>query len=119
MNRALRLAALTLIIALTAFPTRAEPLGRLFLDPEQRARLDLQRQRNPGFLPNATEDRLTINGEVKRSHGRRTRWINGQADWGDTAAAPAVPVGDTLQQSTGQREPLLGNGQIVIRRSAP
>lgn len=105
-----------LAIALSA---HAEPLGRLFLDAQQRARLDLQRQRNPGFQPNATEDRLTLNGEVRSSNGRRTRWINGEADWNGTGPNTGIPIGDTLNQSTGQRESVIGAGQIRIRRGPP
>jgi len=114
-----RLIAL-LLAALAATPSLAEeaPLGRLFLDPQQRARLDAQRQRNPGFQPNASESEgsQTINGEVRSSNGRRTRWINGEANWDGTAPPPRVPVGDTFNPATGERESLIGSGRIEIKR---
>jgi hypothetical protein len=114
-----RLIALALA-ALAVTPSLAEeaPLGRLFLDPQQRARLDAQRQRNPGFLPSTTESEAsqTINGEVRSSNGRRTRWINGEANWDGTAPPPRVPVGDTFNPATGERESLIGSGHIEIKR---
>jgi hypothetical protein len=111
-----------LLLALATAPCLADPapLGRLFFDAEQRARLDLQRQRNPGFLPNTDdESSVTINGEVRSSNGRRTRWINGEVNWeGNTPNAP-VPVGDTFNPATGERESLLRDGRIQIKRGAP
>ena len=113
-----------LIIILLMFsaiaPSMAEQpaLGRLFLDPQQRAKLDAQRQHNPGFLPNTGEGEVsqTINGEVRSSNGRRTRWINGEANWDCTAQPPRVPVGDTFNPATGERESLIGSGRIEIKR---
>jgi hypothetical protein len=114
---------LTLLLLYSAtMPGIAEQstLGRLFLDPEQRARLDIQRQRNPGFLPNAGESEAsqTINGEVRSSNGRRTRWVNGEANWDGAAPPPRVPVGDTFNPATGERESLIGNGRIDIKRGS-
>ena len=114
-----RLIAL-LILASAVMPSFAEApaLGRLFLDPQQRARLDAQRQRNPSFLPDAGdgESSQTINGEVRSSNGRRTRWVNGEANWDGSAPPARVPIGDTFNPSTGERESLIGNGRIVIKR---
>jgi len=110
---------LIVILALLAKTSFAEQpvLGRLFFDPQQRARLDAQRQRNPGFLPNAvdTEASQTFNGEVRSSNGRRTRWINGEANWDGTAQPPRVPAGDTFNPATGERESLLRGGRITIK----
>jgi hypothetical protein len=107
-----------LLLATVTMPCPAEdaPLGRLFLDPQQRARLDLQRQRNPGLLPDASngEASQTFNGEVRSSNGRRTRWINGEANWDGTAPAPHIPVGDTFNPATGERESLLQGGKILV-----
>ena len=117
-----RLITLLLLAAVTT-PGLAEdaPLGRLFLDPQQRARLDLQRQRNPSLLPDASgnEASQTFNGEVRSSNGRRTRWINGEADWNGTVLPPRVPVGDTFNPATGDRESVLGDGRITIRHATP
>lgn len=116
---ALRLIVLVLTVSAVA-PCMAEQpaLGRLFLEPQQRARLDAQRQRNPVFLPNAgdIEASQTINGEVRSSNGRRTRWINGEADWEGTTPPARVPIGDTFNPSTGERESVIGSGRIVIKR---
>lgn len=109
---------LALLLAGTALTSQADPapLGRLFFNAEQRARLDLQRQRNPGFLPNADDEAsVTINGEVRSSNGRRTRWINGEVNWEGGAPAPQVPVGDTFNPATGERESLLRDGHILIK----
>lgn len=47
--------------------------GRLFFTPEQRAEIDRQRQTaRPGG---------SLNGEVRRSSGPDTRWINGKVEW--------------------------------------
>lgn len=114
-----RLIAL-LIATSVVMPSIAETpaLGRLFLDPQERARLDAQRQRNPAFLPDASDGEAsqTINGEVRSSNGRRTLWINGDADWEGTAPPARVPIGDTFNPSTGERESLIGSGRIVIKR---
>jgi hypothetical protein len=116
-----RLLAILLLVSAAA-PSLAEVpgLGRLFLDPQQRARLDIQRQRNPGFLPNTgdSEASQTINGEVRSSNGRSIRWINGEAHWEGTASPPRVPVGDTFNPATGERESLIGSGRIDIKRGS-
>lgn len=112
---------LMVLLALLATTSLAEQpaLGRLFFDPQQRARLDAQRLRNPGFLPNAVDSEAsqTFNGEVRSSNGRRTRWINGEASWEGTAQAPHVPVGDTFNPSTGEREGLLRGGKIIVNQA--
>jgi hypothetical protein len=113
---------IALLLALAASPCLAEPpqLGRLFFTAEQRARLDLQRQRNPGFQPNADDEAsITINGEVRSSNGRRTRWINGEVNWEGGAPSAPVPVGDTFNPATGERESLLRDGRIQIKRGPP
>ncbi len=112
-----RLLTLLLLLSATAASLADQPaLGRLFLDPQQRAKLDAQRQHNPGFQPDAgNQANQTINGEVRSSNGRRIRWINGEADWDGSAQQPRIPVGDTFNPATGERESVIGNGQIVIK----
>ena len=111
-----------LLLLLVALQNNAgaqqEPLGRLFFTPQQRAALDHQRQLNPSFNANAgdNESSQTLNGEVRRSSGRNTRWINGEADWNTRAPRPKVPVGDTFYPGTGERESLLGGGKIIVNR---
>jgi hypothetical protein len=105
--------ALFILALLAAIPPAAmaegEPLGRLFLTPQQRQELDRLRLQDPD---SGQRSGLTINGEIRSSSGKRTRWINGQADWQSTAPAPALPVGDSFDPITGERQPLLGGGRI-------
>lgn len=115
---------IALILLLSGNFTQADqpPLGRLFLDAQQRASLDQQRQRNPSFgqaSTGNTEAGLTFNGEVRSSNGRRTRWINGEADWNDASSAPRVPVGNTYYPESGQHDSPLGSGQIIVRPAHP
>lgn len=115
--------AISILLLISSEAVNAEPmpLGRLFLDPQQRAHLDLQRQRNPGYLPDSDDHAVTqtLNGVVRSSHGRSTHWVNGQADWQGSTPPPRVPVGDTINPSTGERESVLGDGRITIRRPTP
>lgn len=111
--------SLALLLSLATLPCQADtpPLGRLFLDPQQRAKLDIQRQRNPSFLQDTgdSDASLTINGEVRSSNGRRTRWINGTANWDNTAPAPRIPVGDTYLPGSGEHQSVLGSGRITVK----
>lgn len=117
MKRHLLLILVLGLIAPGAAWAQTEPLGRLFMTPQQRAALDRQRLLNPGFRPDVMESDAsqTLNGEVRRSNGRTTRWINGEARWNDTTPPPRVPVGDTFHPATGERESLLGEGRIIVR----
>lgn len=106
-----------LIIGLSSAWAEQEALGRLFFTPQQRAELDRQRLLNPGLNTGTLDQQgsQTINGEVRRSSGRNTRWINGEAQWGDTMPAPRVPVGDTFNPETGEHQSVLGSGRIVVK----
>ena len=88
-----------------------EPLGRLFLTPQQRAVLDRQRMQNTNFQAN--ESSQTFNGEIRRSNGSSIRWVNGEANWNTTGAKQNVPVGDTYHPGTGERQSLLGSGGSI------
>lgn len=108
--------SLVLILGHNAARAQAEPLGRLFFTPQQRAELDRQRLHNPGMSVGTDQQASqTINGEIRRSSGRSTRWINGEVQWNETSPAPRVPVGDTFHPATGEHESLLGGGKITIR----
>ncbi|WP_434513560.1 hypothetical protein AB6Q56_12850 [Dechloromonas sp. ARDL1] len=110
---------LPLLLALSGVANAdSPPLGRLFYDAQQRTHLDQQRQRNPWFgqqPQEETENALTLNGEVRSSSGRRTRWINGAADWNNTSPTPSVPVGNTYYPESGQTDSLLGGGRITVK----
>ncbi len=76
----------------------AEPLGRLFYTPAQRAQLDGERNRpNPVVVPEAPAEpvrvppALTYSGVVQRSDGKATVWINNQiAPQGEALSGIAV-----------------------------
>lgn len=56
----------------------AEPLGRLFFTPEQRATLEARRLAPPSAPAAApSSDRVSVDGIVQRSDGPATVWING------------------------------------------
>jgi hypothetical protein len=57
----------------------------------------------------------TLNGEVRRSSGKNTRWINGEAQTGPT---PRGVIGDTYHPATGERDSLLGGGKIHVQNPA-
>ncbi|HXE37761.1 MAG TPA: hypothetical protein VN639_04740 [Azonexus sp.] len=106
-----------LMIGLSTARAEQEALGRLFFTPQQRAELDRQRLHNPALNTGAMDQQgsQTINGEVRRSSGRNTRWINGEAQWTETTPAPRVPVGDTFNPETGEHQSVLGSGKIVVK----
>lgn len=96
--------------------SQSEPLGRLFFTPQQRTALDHQRRQ--GLSTNlAQESSYTLNGEVIRSSGRNTRWVNGEAQTSSTP--PKGIIGDTYHPATGERESLLGDGRILIQKASP
>lgn len=141
--------ALLLALGLVAAPALAqqpaqqpapEPLGRLFLTPEKRELLDRQRAVNALESQAASEEpQILINGQVRRSTGKRTTWINGQAQ-NDTetrtgvVAHPdargaervmiessedpraSVKVGESLNRSTQETASPLGDGRIVVHK---
>lgn len=53
-------------------PAYAEPLGRLFLTPEER-------HPHPAIADAASQAAPTINGIIRNSRGSGMIWINGQA----------------------------------------
>ncbi|HRE16948.1 MAG TPA: hypothetical protein PLW86_07750 [Rhodocyclaceae bacterium] len=132
-----------LIIALLAAGNSAwgqeGNLGRLFFTPEQRASLDRLRQHSVKQSDEATTGdgvSITLQGVVRRSSGKGTTWVNGAAI--DEPLAPPnasiskshkavsavgsensdIRVGESLNQSTGERRDLLNGGEIQIRQPA-
>ncbi|MBF1165469.1 MAG: hypothetical protein HXL68_10545 [Dechloromonas agitata] len=118
MRRVIPLLATFLSLACAPGQAETPPLGRLFFDAPQRTHLDQQRQRNPAFgqlAPGEGEAGQTLNGEVRSSNGRRTRWINGEADWDNQNPLPQVPVGTTYYPESGQSDSPLGDGRVVVK----
>jgi len=71
----------------------AEPLGRLFFTPEQRAQMDYSKLQ--GSDTGSSGRALTVNGIVQKHGGKRTVWINGvpqQAGNSDERAPDSLPV---------------------------
>jgi hypothetical protein len=122
---------------------QAQELGRLFFTPDQRAALDARRKARVPDKPAATpvtESPLTrIEGAVRRSSGRSTVWVNGEAIQDGTpgenpqvqpgasgAGRVSVPVGEgaqrydlrvgeTLDRGTGEVRDVIGDGEIKVR----
>ncbi|MEO8331302.1 MAG: hypothetical protein ABI479_02640 [Gallionella sp.] len=72
----------------------AEPFGRLFFTPEQRAQLEYSKLQN-SESGSSNSRALTVNGIVQRHGGKRTAWINGvprQAGNSDERAPESLPV---------------------------
>lgn len=107
-------------------------LGRLFFTPHQRIALERQ-----GDDP-AMEDKLRLEGIVRRSSGRKSFWINGRLRH-DEAAPPGVEirfpdrshaaalikdgtrtsvmvrVGESIDSASGERQPLIQERSIRIQ----
>ncbi len=66
---------LLMIAFLSGHAACAEPLGRLFFSPDERAMLNRMRQKSGGSTVSAT-DQITLNGLVRSSSGKTTAWIN-------------------------------------------
>ena len=128
---------LAFLLLLLANSAQAQELGRLFFTPEQRAALDARRKARVPDRPAVTTVSPTtrLDGYVKRSGGRSTVFVNGDAMLEGTADAPVVdperrggrvPVpageggqrvelrpGEVLDRSTGQVRDVLGEGGRV------
>lgn len=109
----------------------AEPLGRLFFTPEQRALLERQRQTGSAqSTPALTDESVRLDGMLTRSDGPTTVWLNGRqlpeahaagiraaahgrATTATVSGRPAdVRVGETLDPVTGARRDLVDPDSI-------
>ena len=103
--------ALALAPSCNAQEVAEKTLGRLFFTPQQRSE---RAQR--GTAENAPDEpRQTLDGEVQRSSGKHTRWINGQASHDQGGSTPQLSVGDSYLPRRKVRESLLGEGRIEVR----
>jgi|SRR6267142_5793012 len=109
----------------------AENLGRLFFTPQQRQDLDRRRQANIQESAVTVNNSLTVNGQVSRSHGKTTVWINGvpqestrrpldparvslPSGQGDTAESSVnVKIGQTLDKVRGKVKDPIEGGKIL------
>jgi hypothetical protein len=99
------------LLALQAFPVFSqENLGRLFLLPQQRQ--DLDRRRLANVQESAlTESLVTVNGQVSRSSGKTTVWVNGMPQ--ESTRRPHDPARVTLPGGEGEASVTLKIGQTV------
>src|SRR3979490_161111 len=88
-----------------------ENLGRLFFTEQQRQDLDRRRQANIRETAVVVESTVTVNGQVSRSSGRSTTWINGVPQ--DNARRPLDPARVTLPGGEGAPSVNLKIGQTL------
>ncbi len=70
------------LLAIAQLAPAAEPIGRIFYTPEQRAELDSLRSRRvvaTQVRNEPTPEFVTYNGIVRRSDGKATVWVNGES----------------------------------------
>jgi hypothetical protein len=129
------MAALFAMLAMSPGVTQAEELGRLFFTPQQRQDLDRRRATNAVAAAVTAVDQVTINGQVSRSGGKSTTWINGapQDDirsakdhrdptrvtvkQGEDSPEASLRVGETLDRVRGETRDGLDGGKILVKPS--
>jgi hypothetical protein len=133
MRRALLLAAL-LALASPAV-SAADDLGRLFFTPEERQALDARRTARLPDKPAAVvaAPSVRLDGYVKRSGGKSTVWVNGEAldtpprlpagsetrvSVRDGGRAVLLKPGETLERGNNKVNDIIGGGQIEVRRNS-
>ncbi|MFZ2541537.1 MAG: hypothetical protein WAW75_07145 [Gallionella sp.] len=85
--------ALCVLSLASVTSSNAEPLGRVFYTPEQRAHLEYSKLQNGNPIDSSRA--LIVNGIVQRHGGKRTAWINGvpqNAGNSDESAPESLPV---------------------------
>jgi hypothetical protein len=117
----------------TAAPASASPstLGRLFYTPGQRQDMDRRRQLNIQEVVVINEVTVTVNGQITRSSGRSTTWVNGvpqhdaypSADPSVVAVAPGqgeaqvrLKVGQSLDRARRTVTDDLKGGSVSVDR---
>jgi hypothetical protein len=88
-------------------------LGRLFFSPQQRQDLDRRRQANVQESAVTANSFVTVNGQVSRSSGKTTVWINGIPQ--ETSKRPLDPARVNLQGGEGEASINLKIGQTLDR----
>jgi hypothetical protein len=99
-SRFISLLAGMLLLGALGQANAAEALGRLFFTPQQRQELDRRRQANIQESAATVNSSLTVNGQVSRSHGKNTVWINGVPQ--ENTRRPADPARVTLPGGEGE-----------------
>jgi hypothetical protein len=102
----------TALLGFTPQPAVAyDNLGRLFLTAQQRQDLDRRRQANIQESAASAESLVTVNGQVSRSSGRTTIWINGVPQ--ENTKQPRNPARVTLPGGEGEPTVSLKVGQTL------
>jgi hypothetical protein len=104
-------AAMFLLGVATGQAVAQENLGRLFFTEQQRQDLDRRRQANIREAAVVVESSVTVNGQVSRSSGRSTTWINGVPQ--ESTRKPADPARVTLPGAEGAPSVNLKIGQTL------
>ena len=124
------IAAVALAVGSIGAPHAAQPaeLGRLFLTPQQRVELDKRRQANAVEAETVVESTVTLNGQVTRSSGKTTVWLNGvpQYDSAGTARGAyrdaetdaAIKAGQTLDRVRGDVRDVVAPGAVRVKPNA-
>jgi hypothetical protein len=123
------LLALAWCAGLAAAPqAAADELGRLFFTPQQRQDLDRRRESNIQEKEVVVESTVTVNGQVTRSSGRTTTWVNGVPQY-DTYSGRdpshvrlpdgSVKIGQTLDRTRGEVKDNLQGGTVRVNPQAP
>lgn len=132
-----------LLLATASAAAVAQELGRLFFTPEQRAELDARRKARVPDRPAAVlieSPSTTLDGYVKRSDGKSTVFLNGEAvtEGADAKRVQVIPsrddasratievgeggrriplkVGESLDRGTGEVSDVIGKGEIKVER---
>jgi hypothetical protein len=121
-------AGMFLLWAATGQVAAQENLGRVFFTEQQRQDLDRRRQANIQETGVVVESFVTVNGQVSRSSGRSTTWINGVPQesarkppdparvilpGGEGAPSVSLKIGQTLDKVRGEVRDPVGGGSIL------
>lgn len=143
MIRAPLLLGLIALLGATVDAGAQQPLGRLFFTPEQRVALDARRKaRIPDKPAAVTAESPTtrIDGQVLRSGGRSTVWVNGEPTQegvdqeglriragrtdpsqvsisvGESERKFDLRVGQKLDRGSGEVRDVIGEGRVGVRK---
>jgi hypothetical protein len=107
-------AAAVLLAAVAVGPAAAaDNLGRLFFTPQQRQDLDRRRQANIQESSVTADSFVTVNGQVTRSNGKNTVWINGVPQ--ENTRRPSDPARVSVPAGEGERSVNVKIGQTLDR----
>ena len=118
--------------ARTVVSSETSEFGRLFFTPQQRQELDRRRQLNIQEVAVTNVDLVTVNGQIARSSGKSTTWINGvtQNDTfhgrdpssvtlgENTESTITIRVGQTIDKTRGAVTDGLIGGEIRKRSAS-